>query len=216
MEEAHRKALSDQKKMLNDYEEELRNSRTHLKEGKWFLTNEKCTKEWFGLFKLRQMNTGIKSLFRSGSEEETEVPIEMLKIAREYHSELQREPPMDEARKRAIETILADLKRHLDKKEKKEISKDVSYKEVNETIRKAPNRKAPGPDGIPNEFWKEEIRLQERAKEDEKRHPSEGTKGIRPCIVALMTKVFQDVERFGPIDTRFTEARMGLLYKKKD
>jgi len=49
---------------------------------------------------------------------------------------------------------LTDLKRHLKIKEKEEIGKDISFKEVNETIRKAPNGKAPGPDGIPNEFWK--------------------------------------------------------------
>jgi len=39
---------------------------------------------------------------------------------------------------------------------------------------------------------------------------------VRPCIAALMTKVFKDVKSFGPIDEQFSEGRMGLLYKKKD
>ena len=34
--------------------------------------------------------------------------------------------------------------------------------------------------------------------------------------MALMTKVLADIERFGAIDEKFAEARMGLLYKKKD
>ena len=120
---------------------------------------------------------------------------------------------MDDNRKEAIKNILTDLKRHLKIKEKEEIGKDVSFKEVNETIRKAPNGKAPGPDGIPNEFWKQEIKLQDQAKEKEKRQPCGDP--IRPCIAALMMKVLQDVERFSPIDMRFTEARMGLYTKRK-
>ena len=88
-EEAHRKTLSDRKRTLSEYEEETRNTRTHLKDAKWFLTNKKSSKQWFGLFKPRQSSTGIKSLFKSGLEEETETPTEMLKIARDHHSELQ-------------------------------------------------------------------------------------------------------------------------------
>ena len=43
-----------------------------------------------------------------------------------------------------------------------------------------------------------------------------GNKNIRPCIAALMMKVLQDIEFYGAIDARFTEAMMGLLYKTKD
>ena len=39
---------------------------------------------------------------------------------------------------------------------------------------------------------------------------------VRLCIAALMTKVLQDIDVYGLIDGQFTEARMGLLYKKKD
>jgi len=38
----------------------------------------------------------------------------------------------------------------------------------------------------------------------------------RPCITALMTKVLKDIDQHSPINTRFLEGRMGLLYKKKD
>src|SRR5882757_9642156 len=42
------------------------------------------------------------------------------------------------------------------------------------------------------------------------------TAKARPCIAALLTKVLTDIERFGAADEKFSEARMGLLYKKKD
>lgn len=43
-----------------------------------------------------------------------------------------------------------------------------------------------------------------------------GIDNVRPCITVLMTKVLQDIEHFSIRDEKFAEARMGLLYKKKD
>ena len=218
-EEECRKILSEHKKTLSDYDEEARNTRTHLNEAKWFTNNERVSKQWFGLNKPGKSSTTIKSFFRADKEGETEDPKEMLEIAREYHSQLQSEPPMDKGRERAIDDILVNVKKKLDKKEYEEMGKDIRFKEVDATVRKAPNGKAPGPDGIPNEFWKLETKWRDQEKEKNKRQPDiakEGVEMVRPCIAALMTKVFHDVEKFGPIDDSFTEARMGLLYKKKD
>ena len=211
--------MSDCKKSLDDLEEEARTNRTHLNEAKWFITSERSFKPWFNTFKLRVISTKIKSLFKPNSEEETEDPTEMLEIARDYHSQLQREPPMDEDRARAIKTILANMKRVLEEKDKIDIGKDISFTEVDKMIRKAPNGKAPGPDGIPNEFWKMETKWRDKMKKKAKEQPGNSKDGkteIRPCIAALMTKVLLDIERHGPVDTQFTEARMGLLHKKKD
>ena len=94
MEELHRKILSDKKKILNDYDEEARKTRAHLNDGKWFKCNEKMSKQWFSLNKTRSTNTAIKSLFKTGTQEETEDTSEMLEIARKYHSQLQSEPPL--------------------------------------------------------------------------------------------------------------------------
>ena len=216
MEEAHRQVLSNQKRILSKYKGGTRESRMYLKEAKWSLTNKKCSKGWFRLFKSRKTNSGIKMLFRSGSEEETEDPNEMLAIARKHHLELQQEPLMDDNWKRAIKVILADLKRSLNEEEKDKIKKGVSYIEIYKTISKAPNSKVPGPDGLLNEFWKQVMKWQDEVKEDLKRHPGASTKSPISCIATQMTKVLKDVKCFSPLDKQFSEARMGLLYKKKD
>ena len=218
-EEECRKTLSEEKKVLSTYEEEMRSIRTNLKEAKWSRVNEKSSKLWFSLNKTRPTGPVIASLIDPTTNEETNDPMRMLKIARTHHSELQSEPPMNYARKQFIDAILAGMTKVLDDDEKKEISKEVKYEEVRNVLRRAPNGKAPGPDGIPNEFWKEEIKWREKMKKDKKFKQgdmSEEGARVRPCIAALMTKVLEDVESFGAMDEKFAEARMGLLYKKKD
>ena len=149
--------LSEKKKFLSNHEEETREGRTHMKDTKWFGINEKSSKLWFSLNKTRVKNTGIMSLMDPKTNKETQNPGTMLEIARHHHAQLQREPMMTEERKRATNRILAGVKVKLNEEEKKEISKGISYNEVREALRKAPNGKAPGPDGIPNEFWKAEL-----------------------------------------------------------
>ena len=60
-EEECRKILSDRRKTLNDYEEEARNNRTHLNEAKWFTNNERMSKQWFSLNKVRTTGTDMQS-----------------------------------------------------------------------------------------------------------------------------------------------------------
>jgi len=81
----------------------------------------------------------------------------MLEIARSYHSKLQRELTMNMAQKRAIKSILTNVRETLDEKGSTEMGKETTYKEVYKALKRAPNGKAPGLDSIPNEFWKMEI-----------------------------------------------------------
>ena len=110
----------------------------------------------------------IKSLFDPATNEETHNPENMIEIARNHHSQLQSEPPMNEGQRRAIDNILAGVNRKLDEKEKMNISKEISYVEVKGALTKAPNSKAPGLDRIPNEFWKTELKWQEKMKKRRK------------------------------------------------
>ena len=54
------------------------------------------------------------------------------------------------------------------------------------------------------------------AGKQKKHQPGNTATWVRPRIAAMMTKVIEDIEWFGPIGTKFSDARMGLLYKKKD
>ena len=49
---------------------------------------------------------------------------------------------MNKGQRKAIDNILIRVNRKLDKKEKKNISKEISYIEVKGALMKAPNRKA--------------------------------------------------------------------------
>jgi hypothetical protein len=161
----------------------------------------------------------IDSLNDPTSNRETKDPLKMLEIAKNHHANLQSEPPMNESRKKATDKILAGLTKTLDEEEKKKLSKEIKFSEISQALRESPNSKSPGPDRIPHEFWKEEIRWHEEMKENKKfkqKEMSEENAQVRPCIAALMTRVLEDVETFGTEDERFAEARMGLLYKKKD
>lgn len=194
-EEECRRFLSEQKQILSNYNKEVRNKRSHFNEAKWFKDNERMSKQWFSLNKMKTTGTMIKSLFRLSTETETENPDEMLEIAREHHSQLQSEPPLDQNREEAMEDILKGIMRRLDKDEKSNIAKEISFKEVGGTIRKTLNGKAPGPDGIPNEFWKTELKWQDQMKKkcrDQPPNHENSLTCIRPSIAALMTKVFQD------------------------
>jgi len=215
----HRKILSQKKKILSNLEEESRDNRSNMKEAKWFGVNEKSSKLWYSQNKSRTAGPIIDSLVDPASNIETKSHVKMLEIARDHHSRLQSEPPMNDSQVRAIDKILAGLTKTLNDDEKKEISKDITYKEIVDILRTAPNGKAPGPDGIPNEFWKEEIKWRTKMKLDKKfkqGNMREDNSLVRPCVAALMTKIISDIERFRANDERFSEARMGLLYKKKD
>ena len=209
----HRRTLSQKKKILSDLEEESRDNRSNMKEVKWFGVNEKSSKLWYSQNKSRTAGPIIDSLVDPASNIETKNHAKMLEIARDHHSRLQSEPPMNDSRVRAIDEILAGLTKTLNDDEKKEISKDITYKEIVDILRMAPNGKAPGPDRIPNEFWKEEIKWRTKMKLDKKfkqGNMRENNTLVRPCMVALMTKIISDIERFGANDKRFSEARMGL------
>ena len=91
--------------------------------------------------------------------------------------------------------------------------------DVKGALTNTPIGKAPGPDGILNKFRKMEIKWQDRIKKEKKYRQggmSKENSTMRPCIASLMRKVLQDIEGFRVFDSKFVEARMGLLYKKKD
>ncbi|CAG8619222.1 14509_t:CDS:2, partial [Acaulospora colombiana] len=147
---------------------------------RWFKEDEKGSKLWYSLNKERPKRQIFYSLFKKGAEE-TRNTEEMMEIARAHHE--------------------------LSKTETHNLKSGISYMEVEDTIRESQTGKAPGCDGIPNEFWKHELERYKKSKE---------TGNRRPSIIMLMKIVLTDIDIHGPINERFAEGRMSLLYKKKD
>jgi len=112
-EENCRKTLSQKKKLLSNLEEESRDARSNMKEAKWFGVNEKSSKLWFSQNRSRLAGPIIDSLLNPTSNIETKNPTEMLEIAKDYHSRLQSEPPMNNSQERAINEIIEGLTKAL-------------------------------------------------------------------------------------------------------
>ena len=118
--------------------------------------------------------------------------ISLLAFPKSRASAIETSRLMNESRTEAISELLSGMTKTLNDKERLEIGKSIKFAEVREALKKAPNGKSPGPDGIPNEFWKEEIRWQEKTKENKKpkqMNLQNDKEQTRPCITALMTKV---------------------------
>ena len=78
----------------------------------------------------------------------------MTKIASEYHENLQKKLEMTTDRKKAIEKMKRLMKKRLDEDQRNELAKDITEKEMGDTIRSTKNGKCPGHSGITYEFWK--------------------------------------------------------------
>lgn len=167
---------------------------------------ESGSKYWFSMNKERLPRNPLRSLLTEDGRE-TQDANEILNIAKSHHEKHQAAQPMDDEREEAIRTMLENIPEPIPEPAAIKIGKKVSYGEVRMSFREAPTGKAPGVDGIINEFWKKEI---EWYKESQK------SGNTRADIVNEMKLVFQDIDDFGPIDGRFAEGRMGLLFKKKD
>jgi hypothetical protein len=161
---------------------------------------------WFALNKERKSAQIFYSL-RDREGVETRNTDEMLEIAKTHHENLQSRQPMSPEREEAIEKLLNKTKQRINETHSKLLEKKLTYHEIKETIKSSKSGKSPGCDGIPNEVWKDEVRNYEKAEK-------ENTE--RPDLIELLKMVLMDIDKYGPIDQSFAEARMILLYKKKD
>ena len=87
-------------------------------------------KLWYSLNKLKSKGLVITSLLNPTMNEETQNPKNMLKIARDHHSQLQSEPPMNDGQRKGIDKILTGITKKLNDDERKNISKEISFMEV--------------------------------------------------------------------------------------
>lgn len=134
----------------------------------------------------------------------------MAEIARDYHNSLQQEGINQHIDADGqVKDVLDNVTKKVTPNEKTKLAENIKQEEVRQAIKDLPNRKAPGIDGIPHELWKalsEKCEAQKRSK-----NPKIFD------IVAVLTKVYNDIEREGVVEsTGFSKGWMCPLYKKKD
>ncbi|KIK33608.1 hypothetical protein CY34DRAFT_27876, partial [Suillus luteus UH-Slu-Lm8-n1] len=135
----------------------------------------------------------------------------MSELARNYYDSLQKEglSPPDE-REEALESTLNTIMIKLSPMNKQELEKPLTKTNIDEVLRLLPNRKAPGIDGMPYEFWKW---LQEKSKAIPKKHGEDSPFDLTDCLTA----VFNNIEKHGVLnDSGFAEGLLHPLYKKND
>ena len=109
---------------------------------------EKYTKYWFGLNKKKSNSQVILTLQKSDGTL-TDQTREMMEIALKHHEELQKKPEMTEEKLIAIEEMKKTSSTKTNKNQKM-ILKKVPHDEIDKSLRKAPNRSAPGIDETHN------------------------------------------------------------------
>lgn len=133
----------------------------------------------------------------------------MAEKAKEYHKSLQHKDrnPLQLPDPQKIEKILDNIDTCTTPSQKNKLAKYVCWGKVHQALHEAANDKAVGLDGIPIEMWKR-LSAQYDACSNGEHNPH--------CdIIAMLTKIFNNIETFGtPPGTRFNEGWMCPLYKK--
>jgi len=117
----------------------------------FFDKGERCTRYFSGLAKKRQIQNTIPSLRGEDGERATNTQ-DIVKIAHQFYTDLYTATPTC-----AISTklLLDQLTRKLTNQQAATLEDPITAKEVERAINTIPTNKSPGPDGLPNELWKE-------------------------------------------------------------
>ena len=174
---------------------------------------ETICRDWIRTNRLKKPRDVIYSLYNPLEEDQTTThdSRDMADAARRYHQNLQnrdRDPttPPDATK---LEAILNNVTTQITPAQKDDLAKYLKQSQVRSALSEQANNKAAGLDGIPIELWKN-MNLNFDDTSDQPANPN--------CdIVTMLTRVFNDIEKYG-IDpsTRFNEGWMCPIYKKGD
>jgi len=129
----------------------------------------------------------------SGAPQYETRPKRMAEMAQNYHNSIQdKDSPDEYARMMATEITLEKCNIHLSEMEFKEMDKNLTTEDIEETLRLSHNGKAPGLDGIPYEFYK---------LLDILFHRSRGADSEMFDVLAFLTKVYADIELHGIVQS---------------
>lgn len=172
---------------------------------------EKYTKYWFKL-KKEKLESEIILCLQKPEGSLTTKTAEMAEIALNHHRKLQERPEMNQERQEAINVLKEKIETKTTTDQKEKLKEKTSYKEVEQSLKAAPNGSSPGIDGITYEFYKEKMKDHEKDNEN-------------PDIVGILHMVIEEIEAHGlkKINKEneykkkeFTDGLMRLLFKKKE
>jgi exonuclease III len=172
-------------KLAKKSEKEINKMRESAK-ARYREKGEKYTKYWFKLNAVGLESQIILRLQKQDGQLTKETK-EMMKVALEHHRKLQERPEMNQERQKAIDEPKTTIEARIKDKEQRELKKMTGYEEIEEAIRRAPNGKSPGVDGIIYEFYKEKVREHERDNE-------------KPDMIGILHMMVEDIEKRGLIE----------------
>jgi len=174
----------------------------------YFKEGERCTKYFSKLAKKRHTQNTILGLRDMEGERVTNTQ-EILTIAHQFYSDLYTAVPtcMD-----SRELLLNQLTRKLTDEQAASLEGPISSKEVIKAIDATPTSKSPGPDGLPNELWKE---IKDQAKTiaelfNEWLHKGEIPADVQGGIITLLFKKGDplDIKNYRPVTLLNTLAKI--------
>jgi hypothetical protein len=148
----------------------------------------------------------------------------MAELARDYHNDLQ----FDESELNLTQKD-QDISKVLDEIGQPELAiglhdlaKELTEEDILTALRESASGKAASLDGLPTEFWAKLHEMYLTSKKDAEDRTSRAAAHVEPVkrtfnIVALLTRVYNDIERNGVVPgTEFAKGWMCTIYKKKD
>ena len=158
MENVEGNMSNEMQSWLTIYREKLEEIRKTKIEGiitrsrtQWYEEGEKSTAYFLGLEKRNYVNKLIASLRDKTNEKKTK-QTEIIEILVQHFSDLFAERPID--RVKAEEFVDGLHINRLSEKQFKEIDRPLTLQELSDALKGMSNKKAPGTDGFPTEFYK--------------------------------------------------------------
>ncbi|KAJ7204924.1 Endonuclease/exonuclease/phosphatase, partial [Mycena haematopus] len=137
----------------------------------------------------------------------------MAELARDYHNDLQKDDSEEDQQKKSkdIEDVLGGMESHAARPEMADLAKELVEDDVEKALKQSANGTAAGLNGLPTEFWKTLHSTYLSTKE------SESHEGPVFNVVKFLTRVYNDIERYGVVPgTEFAKGWMCPIWKKKD
>lgn len=142
--------------------------------------------------------------------------VKMAEMARNYHDKLQnkRRNISDQLREEKTRKVLSTIRTRTSERQKENLGSIIETKELLTALKLSNNSSAPGPDGIPYEFWKS---FNNKFINDAKQNMRGGSQKVICNIIELLELLYGDIQIYGTIEnSTFAEGWMCPLYKKND